>query len=67
MKKIILISIITISLMMTSGPIYGQSLDGNLSIIGSNTVFPIIAEAQARWGEIHPDVQFASDGPGSGA
>ena len=53
--------------MMSSGAAYGQSLDGSLSIIGSNTVFPIIAEAQARWGELHPDVQFSTDGPGSGA
>lgn len=67
MKKIIFISIMTIALMMSSGPVYGQSLNGNLSIIGSNTVFPIIAEAQARWGELHPEVQFATDGPGSGA
>lgn len=64
----LLTGFLMIALMISSGPAYAQdTLEGELSIIGSNTVFPIVAEAQARWGELHPDVQFSTEGPGSGA
>lgn len=53
------------SLMLTATP--GVALEGTVTVTGSNTVFPIIEAASARWQELHPDVTISASGPGSGA
>ncbi len=38
-----------------------------LSIVGSNTLFPIVEAVGARFQELNPDVTISVEGPGSGA
>lgn len=63
MKKLAFIAIMT--LMLTASTANAQTT--KLSIVGSNTVFPIIEAVGARFQELNPNVDLAVEGPGSGA
>lgn len=60
-----LFSLIVIALMITQTA--NASLSGTIDVTGSNTVYPIMNSAGARFQEINPDVQISISGPGSGA
>ncbi len=60
-----LISLIIVSLLINQSVI--ADLSGTIDVTGSNTVYPIMNAAGARFQEIHPDVSISISGPGSGA
>ncbi len=57
-----IIGFIIIALMISSG-----SSTSTIKVVGSNTVFPIMEAAGARFNEMNPDVTVSIEGPGSGA
>ena len=52
---------------MTNPPTTSTELSGSFSIIGSNTVTPLTAVWAEEFANMHPKVNIAVSGPGSGA
>jgi phosphate transport system substrate-binding protein len=49
-----------------SGAPSGDDLEGDLQVIGSSTVEPIASLAMTAFGNLHPNVTYTVDGPGTG-